>query len=109
MTPTEILIVIAIPVTAELLTIFFKNKYFHRVFYKIKPQNKILKARIELLIVGDTINYAGYINGKKTAHPRQVRVDDIDDETITVRFLDMHSKKYIRLLPNKELILLAFN
>jgi hypothetical protein len=104
--PQLITILIAVP--AGILAVKFKEWRFDRLFYRFRPQGKILKTRIKLLTVGDSINYVGYVNGKKNNGSRKVKIDAISDDTITIKFFDEYLKKYIRLLPNGELELLAF-
>jgi hypothetical protein len=104
--PEVITILIAAP--AGVLSVMFKKWHFVRLFYRLRPQSAVLKARIKLLMVGDDIEYLGVLKGKKNDGTATVTIMKIDDKTITVLYTDVFSKKYIRFLPDGKLVLLAF-
>jgi hypothetical protein len=105
--PVE-LITILVGVPVILLAVTLKKRHFVKLYYKLKPQSAVLKARIGLLSVGDQINHLYFHKGKrKDDRPRKHRIDEIGKDTICVDFVDI-PKKYIRLLSNGELIALNF-
>lgn len=102
------LIVILIVVPIVLLSVTLKKRHFIQLYYGLRPRGTILKTKVALLTVGDSINHRVYINGKRNGDSRKVTINAISEDTITIKFFDEYPKKYIRLLPNGELVLMAF-
>jgi hypothetical protein len=108
MTLWETITVIAVPVLIKSASILFKRKYLFKVFYLLKPQSAVLKARIKLLTVGEQINYNGnYRNRDDVTFP--VTIYGIGKNTINVLGTYVFPKKYIRFLSNGELVLIDFD
>jgi hypothetical protein len=104
--PQIITILIAVPAT--LLTISLRKSHFIKLYYRLKPQSKVLKARIRMLAVGDQINYLYFCKGSaREKGSIKISIDKVNKNTIRISYINI-SKRYISLLPNGELIVLDF-